>query len=64
MAINNPGANSVYHGVQTQQSNSMTNGIDVFTSGIVPPGETGYITEDSAFYYITEGSLSVYVTET
>ena len=33
MAINNPGANSVYHGVQTQNANSITHGIDVFTGG-------------------------------
>jgi hypothetical protein len=63
MAINNPGANSVYHGVQTQFSTSIVNGIDVFSSGILPPGETGYITEDSAFYYITEDSVSIYITE-
>ena len=63
MAINNPGANSVYHGVQTQMSTSITNGIDVFTGGILPPGETGYITEDTLFYYITENGLSIYITE-
>ena len=63
MAINNPGANSVYHGVQTQNANSITHGIDVFTASGPPPGTTGYITEDSAFYYITEDGNSYYITE-
>lgn len=65
MAINNPGANSVYHGVQTQFSSSIVNGIDVFIAGSgPPPGTTGYITEDSTFFYITEDGLSIYLTET
>lgn len=63
MGINNPGTNSVYHGVQTQFSNSLVNGIDVFSSGILPPGETGYITEDSSQFYITEDGISIYITE-
>lgn len=64
MAINNPGANSVYHGVQTQMSSSITNGIDVFTAFGPPPGTTGYITENSQFFYITEDGLGIYITET
>jgi len=63
MAINNPNTNSVYHGVQTQYSTSITHGIDVFGNNLPPPGKTGYITEDSAFYYITEDGLAIYITE-
>lgn len=61
MAINNPGANSVYHGVQTQFSNSIVNGIDVFTGG--SGGTSQYVPENGVVGYVTEDGVSPYVTE-
>lgn len=62
MGINNPGSNSIYHGVQTQNASSITNGIDVFGGGNSPPVNS-YITEDSSAAYITEDASAFYVTE-
>lgn len=61
MAINNPGANSVYHGIQTQQSTSITNGIDVFTAGGGLSGQ--YVPENGVIGYVAEDGVSPYVTE-
>lgn len=62
MAINNPGANSVYHGVQTQNANSITHGIDVFTGGSPGPGNQ-YVPENGVVGYVAEDGVSPYVTE-
>ena len=62
MAINNPGSNSVYHGVQTQFSSSIVNGIDVFTAS-TPPASGFYVTENGSDFYVTEDGASFYVTE-
>lgn len=62
MAINNPGANSVYHGVQTQSASSITNGIDVFTAGSGPTGNQ-YVPENGVVGYVAEDGISPYVTE-
>lgn len=62
MAINNPGANSVYHGVQTQNSTSITNGIDVFGGG-GPIGSGQYVPENGVIGYVAEDGVSPYVTE-
>lgn len=63
MGINNPGANSVYHGVQTQSASSITNGIDVFTGGGPPPVGNFYVAENGSDFYVTEDGLNFYVTE-
>lgn len=63
MAINNPGANSVYHGVQTQNANSLINGIDVFGGGEPPPVEGQYVPEDGVIGYVAEDGVSPYVVE-
>lgn len=61
MAINNPGANSIYHGVQTQFSTSIVNGIDVFTEG--SGGASQYVPENGVIGYVAEDGISPYVTE-
>lgn len=62
--MNNPGANSVYHGVQTQSASSITNGIDVFTGGSGPvPPTNGYVAEDGVTYYVAEDGVTYYVQE-
>lgn len=63
MSINNPGANSVYHGVQTQSASSITNGIDVFTGGGPPPVGNFYVAEDGSTFYVAENGTDNYVTE-
>lgn len=63
MAINNPGTNSVYHGVQTQSANSITHGIDVFGGGGPPPVANQYVPENGVVGYVAEDGVSPYVTE-
>lgn len=62
MGINNPGSNSVYHGVQTQFSNSIVNGIDVFTGGNIPISGQ-YVPENGIVGYVAEDGISPYVVE-
>lgn len=61
MAINNPGANSIYNGVHNYLSTSICHGIDLIgTSG--PVGSV-YVPENGTDFYVTENGADNYVPE-